>query len=165
MFRYDENDGPKEEGWWGERGAHGEDKPPARGISPPMDTWRSNGEDRVPSRDNGDRGGFGERRRDDGDFGRGREDKDFGRGKEREKKQALRNKDISCSVFSQTVLLASIRNAMLVLFLGTLLCYKSIHDDLSVIGEVPVQIRMGNRRKNRIQRKTLKNQAKEVGIN
>ncbi|XP_065925615.1 eukaryotic translation initiation factor 3 subunit A isoform X3 [Magallana gigas] len=82
---YDENDGPKEEGWWGERGAHGEDKPPARGISPPMDTWRSNGEDRVPSRDNGDRGGFGERRRDDGDFGRGREDKDFGRGKEREK--------------------------------------------------------------------------------
>lgn len=31
------------------------------------------------------RGGFGERRRDNGDFGRGREDKDFGRGKEREK--------------------------------------------------------------------------------
>lgn len=81
------------------------------------------------------------------------------------KKQALRNKDISCSVFSQTVFLASIRNAMLVLFLGTLLCYKSLHDELSVIGEVPVQIRMGNRRKNRIQRKTLKNQAKEVGIN
>lgn len=54
---------------------------------------------------------------------------------------------------------------MLVLFLGTLLCYKSLHDELSVIGEVPVQIRMGNRRKNRIQRKTLKNQAKEVGIN
>lgn len=53
---------------------------------------------------------------------------------------------------------------MLVLFLGTLLCYKSLHDELSVIGEVPVQIRMGNR-KNRIQRKTLKNQAKEVGIN
>lgn len=70
------------------------------------------------------------------------------------KKQALRNKDISCSIFSQTVLLASIRNAMLVLFLGTLLCYKSLHDELSVIGEVPVQIRMGNRRKNRIQRKT-----------
>lgn len=69
MFRYDENDGPKEEGWWGERGAHGEDKPPARGISSPRDTWRSNGEDRVPSRDNGDRGGFGERRRDDGDLG------------------------------------------------------------------------------------------------
>lgn len=85
--------------------------------------------------------------------------------KKGEKKQALRNKDISCSVFSQTVLLASIRNAMLVLFLGTLLCYKSLHDELSVIGEVPVQIRMGNRRKNRIQRKTLKNQAKEVGIN
>lgn len=85
--------------------------------------------------------------------------------KKGKKKQALRNKDISCSVFSQTVLLASIRNAMLVLFLGTLLCYKSMHDDLSVIGEVPVQIRMGNRRKNRIQRKTLKNQAKEVGIN
>lgn len=74
-------------------------------------------------------------------------------------------KTSSCSVFSQTVLLASIRNAMLVLFLGTLLCYKSLHDELSVIGEVPVQIRMGNRRKNRIQRKTLKNQAKEVGIN
>lgn len=85
--------------------------------------------------------------------------------KKGKKKQALRNKDISCSVFSQTVFLASIRNAMLVLFLGTLLCYKSLHDELSVIGEVPVQIRMGNRRKNRIQRKTLKNQAKEVGIN
>uniref|UniRef100_A0A8W8IN05 Eukaryotic translation initiation factor 3 subunit A n=2 Tax=Magallana gigas TaxID=29159 RepID=A0A8W8IN05_MAGGI len=79
--RYEEEEEPKGEGWRGERGAPREDRPPARGISPPRDTWRSRGEDRVPSRDGGDRGGFGERRRDDRDFGRGRDDRDrdFGR--------------------------------------------------------------------------------------
>lgn len=80
--RYEEEEEPKGEGWRGERGAPREDRPPARGISPPRDSWRSRGEDRVPSKDNGDRGGFGERRRDDRDFGRGRDDRDFGRGRD-----------------------------------------------------------------------------------
>lgn len=52
---------------------------------------------------------------------------------------------------------------MLVLFLGTLLCYKSIHDDLSVIGEVPVQIRMGNRRKKSDTEKDFKKSSKRGG--
>lgn len=98
MFRYDENDGLKEEGWWGERGVYGEDKFLVRGILFFRDMWRSNGEDWVLLRDNGDCGGFGECRRDDGDFGRGREDKDFERGKEREKNKFYEIK-IFCVVY------------------------------------------------------------------
>ncbi|XP_052704195.1 eukaryotic translation initiation factor 3 subunit A-like [Crassostrea angulata] len=80
--QYEEEKELKGEGWRGERGAPREDRPPVRGIYTPRETWRSRGEDRVPSRDGGDRGGFGERRRDDRDFGRGRDDRDFGRGRD-----------------------------------------------------------------------------------
>lgn len=82
--RYEEEDEPKGEGWRGERGPPREDRPPARGFSPPRDTWRNRGEDRVPTRDGGDRGGFGERRREDRDYGRGRDDREFGRRDDRD---------------------------------------------------------------------------------
>ncbi|XP_048744696.2 eukaryotic translation initiation factor 3 subunit A-like isoform X2 [Ostrea edulis] len=81
---YDDEEEPRGDSWRDrERAGIRDDRPPARGSSPPRDSWRSRGDDRGPSRESGDRGNFGDRRRDDRDFGR-REDRDFGRRDDRD---------------------------------------------------------------------------------
>nr|XP_022338776.1 eukaryotic translation initiation factor 3 subunit A-like isoform X2 [Crassostrea virginica] len=79
--RFEDEDKPRGESWRDrERAAPREDRPPARDLSPPSrepSSWGRGG-DRGPSRDGGDRGGFGGGRREDRDFGR-RDDRDFGR--------------------------------------------------------------------------------------